>query len=320
MSQSEFTSNWLQALMLASDNASARRIRPWMTDIALLSAAEATAGQAEAAERLWEFGSSHGLGPLLQQIPLAQSLFLFQGDDSFLFHASPQTTEISDAASFVELLGYVEMERSWEAESTQADWTNLLRREAVRLGKGLNTQVIPDASMVRVPCMGCWNTRSWRIGFTRPDWLIIETEEVLQTRRPSVEILESVLLESFSYAMRSFKIPAKLNSFPPLDASWMASIASLYEWHRSILVTNEVGLDPWMRRVWAAVWPVVYRERNRLRGPCDLVELRKEVAECFRSAPLLTEWIFVFARLVCEVRCERGLGIAADFVDDFDPA
>jgi hypothetical protein len=70
-----------------------------------------------------------------------------------------------------------------------------------------------------------------------------------------------------------------------------------------------------MRRTWSAVWPVVYRERNKLRGECDLAALRKEVAECFSSVPLLTEWMFIFARLACELLYERGLGISADFVD-----
>jgi hypothetical protein len=40
------------------------------------------------------------------------------------------------------------------------------------------------------------------------------------------------------------------------------------------------------------------------------------VAECFGSVPLLTEWMFIFARLACEMLYERGLGIAADFVDE----
>lgn len=315
MSQTEFTSNWLQALMLASDNAAARRIRPWMTDIALLSAAVATVGQAEAAERLWVYGTDHGLQPLLNQVPLGQTIFRFQDDETFSFTASSKGPAIS-SASFIELLGYEPLERSWRAESTQADWTNLLRREAVRLGKGLNTQVIPNASMVSTPCTARWNTRTWTIVFSQPEWLTWEPEADLLTRRPSPDTLESILLDVLSFANGHFKVLGKPQAFPSTDALWMASIESLYGWHRSILVTNDIGLDPWPRRVWAAVWPVVYRERNRLRGECDLQGLRKEVAECFRSAPLLTEWMFVFARLACEVWFEHGLGIAADFADE----
>lgn len=317
MSQTEFTSNWLQALMLASDNSAARRIRPWMTDIAQVTAAESSPGQAEAAERLWDYGASHGLTTLLETLPLLQSNLRFEGDESFRFTPARNDSSISGPSQFVELLGFVASEQHWEAEVTQADWTNLLRREAVRLTKGLNVQAIPATAMVRVPCLARWDTRKWTIHFQQPDWLILEQEETLQTLRPPLESLESRFLECLSFASSQFKVSEPLRAFPPTDLPWMTSIETMFAWHRSILVTNDLGLDPWLRRVWAAVWPVVYRERNRLRGSCDLVALRKEVAECFRAAPSLTEWAFLFARLVCELRFERGLGIAADFVDDW---
>ncbi|MFN9714033.1 MAG: hypothetical protein ACK57G_09585, partial [Planctomycetota bacterium] len=126
MSQTEFTSNWLQALMLASDNSAARRIRPWMTDIAQVTAAESSPGQAEAAERLWDYGSSHGLTTLLETLPLLQSNLRFEGDESFRFTPARNDSSISGPSQFVELLGFVASEQHWEAEVTQADWTNLL--------------------------------------------------------------------------------------------------------------------------------------------------------------------------------------------------
>lgn len=315
MTQVGFTVNWLQALMLASENAAARRIRPWMSDIALVAAATPGTGQLEAAQRLWDYGASQGLVPLFEQIPLRQSLFRFQEDESFRFSPSVPVPRLTRVDEFLALLGFIPSEQSWIAEVTLSDWTNLLRREAVRLGKGLNVHAIPNSTAVRVPCTARWNNDSWCIQFEQPDWLTLQPTEILQTLRPTWDVMESAMLDSLAFANGNFKTPPKL-LFPPMDPSWMRSVESLYAWHRSILVTNEVGLNPWMRRTWAAVWPVVYRERNKLRGECDLTALRKEVAECFSSVPLLTEWMFIFARLACEFLYERGLGIVADFVDE----
>jgi hypothetical protein len=312
---SEFTANWLQALMLATDSLAARNIRPWMTDIALLGAAKSVDGQIEASERLWKYGSSHGLLPLLGELPLRQPRFRFEGDECFQFAASGSDSVITTASEWAGWLGLVPLEQSWRGTITQSDWTNLLRREAVRLNKGLNVQAIPPTSMVEVGCTARWDTDHWIIQFHQPDWLVLEMEDVVCAPRPSAESIESMVLDVLDFAGRQWNIASKLSAFPPLDAPWMNSVALLYSWHRAILVTNEVGLSPWMRRVWSAVWPVVYRERNRLKGTCDLDSIRKEIAECFRAAPQLTEWMFVFARLFCEVRFERGLGIAADFVD-----
>ncbi len=300
--------------MLASENSAARRIRPWMTDIALVAAATPSSGQLEAAQRLWDYGVTQGLLSLFEQIPLRQSIFRFQEDESFRFSPSTPFPRLSRVDEFLSLLGFIPSDQSWIAEVTISDWTNLLRREAVRRGKGLNVQAIPNSTAVRVPCTGRWSGNSWRIHFDQPDWLTLEPTEILQAPRPTWDVMEAAMLDSLAFANGNFKTPPRL-AFPPIDPSWMRSVESLYAWHRSILVTNDVGLNPWMRRTWSAVWPVVYRERNKLRGECDLAALRKEVAECFSSVPLLTEWMFIFARLACELLYERGLGISADFVD-----
>ncbi|MFO0014485.1 MAG: hypothetical protein ACK553_17260 [Planctomycetota bacterium] len=317
MSQLEFTANWLQALMLAADNAAARRIRPWMTDMDAVSAASHSAGQTEAARRLWEYANQHGLGPLLAQLPLRQPGFRFEDDECFRFQRSVPASSIASADEFIGDLGLIPSEWSWRGLVTQADWTNLLRREAVRRSKGLNVQAIPASSMVNIACTARWDTEKWMIQFEQPNWLILEMGDIVHAERPSCDAVEAVLLDVLADAQSRLPVASKPPSAQAQDAPWMRSVTALYPWHRSILLTNEVGLNAWMRRVWAAVWPVIYRERNRLRGECDLSALRQEVAECFREAPLMTEWMFLFARLVCAVRFERGLGIAADFVDEF---
>ena len=79
------------------------------------------------------------------------------------------------------------------------------------------------------------------------------------------------------------------------------------------MLADSYGLSPWMRRTWNCVWPVIYRERNRLKGPCDLAYLRSELKACFDHSPALVEWMFVVARLACEIHIGRGLGTAGDF-------
>jgi hypothetical protein len=317
MAKKEFTENWLQALMLAADNAAARRIRPWMTDIAAISAAALTEGQVESAERLWNYAQGHGLIPFLQLAPLQQTRFQFEDDECFRFERTAPAPALTSAATFIESLGLQAAEWEWTATVTHADWTNLLRKEAVRQSKPLNVQSIPiTSSMVEAPCLARWDTKVWTIQFKQPTWLHWNPVGIGLTPRPSSDAIDAVTLDAIAFANQHFKIATKLSAFAPADASWTGSIASLSAWHRSVLITNDVGVHAWFRRVWFSVWPVIYRERNRLKGECDLPLLRKELAECFVHAPELTEWMFLFARLLCEAKFERGLGIAADFVDE----
>jgi hypothetical protein len=316
MAKKEFTENWLQALMLAADNAAARRIRPWMTDIASISAAAFEEGQIHSAQRLWEYAQVHGLVPLLQLAPLQQSHFRFEDDENFRFALRAMAPALSSSVSFAECLGLQTKEWEWTATITHADWTNLLRKEAVRQSKPLNVQSIPKTSMVESRCVAKWDTTAWKIQFEQPNWLQLQPSGTLLAPRPSPDSIDAVALDAVAFANQHFKIATKLSSFAPTDASWTGSIASLSEWHRSVLITNDIGVHPWFRRVWFSVWPVIYRERNRLKGEFDLAALKKDLAECFVHAPELTEWMFVYARLLCEAKFERGLGIAADFVDD----
>ncbi len=93
----------------------------------------------------------------------------------------------------------------------------------------------------------------------------------------------------------------------------MQSIEKLKAFHQRVLTQDEFKTHSWFRRAWAAVWPVIYRERNRLKGACDIGLLRVELEACIRNVPELTIWMFTFARLVCQQQVSSGLGISGDY-------
>jgi hypothetical protein len=312
----EFTESWLQALTLSATNEAARGIRPWMTAIASLGASEALPDQLDAAKKLWEFGSNHGLLGLLSCTPFRQPEWRFEEDESFVFQHPPGAETLVDEDAFMRSLAIQPIDVPMIARATQSDWTNWIRKEAVRRSKPLSVAAIPQGSMVDLTCTAHWDTKAWSIRFPQPDWLVLEQPGIFHAQRPKQEAFDALMIEALSFANKNLQPTAKLSQFQPSDAPWMACVPQLYVWHRSVLLTEEFGGSPWFRRVWNGVWPVIYRERNRLRGPCDLQYLRTELADCFASAPRMVEWMFVFARLVMEIHIGGGLGISGDFKDE----
>lgn len=314
----EFTESWLQALTLSASNEAARRIRPWMTALGALSASEPLPDQLAAAKQLWQFAHSRGLVSLLSEIPLRQSEWRFEENELFSFQLrqlADGKKNIQSEGEFVAALAIEPVALEWTASVTQSDWTNLLRSEAVRRSKPLSVASIPQGVRVELPCTAHWDGQRWSIRFAQPDWLVLEQAGVVHAARPDTETIDAAMIDALSFANQSLMPTARLSQFELVDAPWMHCVESMIAWHRGVLISKEFGGNAWLRRVWSCVWPVVYRERNRLKGPCDLPKLRTELADCFASAPELTEWMFVFARLVTEVQWGRGLGIAADFVD-----
>jgi hypothetical protein len=314
----EFTESWLQALSLSAGHETARKIRPWITDIGWICASELVPEQSDAALRVWDYCQANGLLDLLTTTPFWSLTWRFDEDEFFEFDRSAgEPKRPMDFDTWRTGLGIEPTAVLLNARATQTDWTNLLRREAVRRSKPLSVTAIPQGSMVEVPCTAQWREARWRIQFEQPSWLDIEQVGIFYAKRPKREKIEELILGALDAANRSFKPTAK-TGFAATDALWMSCVEPLYDWHRSVLLTNEAGVSPWVRRVWNCVWPVIYRERNRLKGPCDLQLLRKELAECFASAPTLTQWMFIFARLVCELQIGNGIGIAGDWTDSAD--
>jgi len=311
----EFTESWLQALMQSATNEAARRIRPWYTDIGLLSASEMLEGQAEAASRLWNYCHGNGLLPILTCTPMTQPEWKFEDDECFSFRMRDIAQTMDSANAFSDSLGIREMQVPLSASVTSNDWTNLIRKEAVRRAKPLNVTSIPQGTRIEVLCRGIWASGRWQIAFDHPDWLTIDQPGIFHATRPGTDTIDALMLDAISFASQKLTVATKLSHFQASDAPWLSCVDRLYGYHRSVLLSSDMGASPWFKRIWNSVWPVVYRERNKLRGPCDLGMLRSELAECFGAAPLLTEWMFVFARLLWEVHLGGGLGIAGDFRD-----
>jgi hypothetical protein len=141
----------------------------------------------------------------------------------------------------------------------------------------------------------------------------IEMESEFIAPRPSFDLLTERLIDVLSTAKERFTSKSPLSNFNPDSSNWTTCIDEFSQWHREALLADSYGLSPWMRRTWNCVWPVIYRERNRLKGPCDLAYLRSELKACFDHSPALVEWMFVVARLACEIHIGRGLGTAGDF-------
>ncbi|MFM2217165.1 MAG: hypothetical protein RL240_1483 [Planctomycetota bacterium] len=325
--QREFTESWLQALTLSADHSHARSIRPWLTTIQTLAASAPNAEQAQEAEKLWEYASGHGLLSLITCLPARSTPWRFEDDECYKFSpvdSSSNQTPNGDAVGttdgsaitkerWLTELGISPVRFSGVAHVTAADWSNAIRKEAVKRGKPLNVTSIPAGNMLDLPCTLEWDLHQWKVSFTQPSWMQLTYESPFQADRTSMERLTEYLMDALGVGQEKFKPMQKLSAFEPESAPWTLCIPDFSEWHREVLFSQSIGLSPWMRRTWNCVWPVIMRERNRLRGPCDLQYLRTELKACFDSEPAMVQWMFILARLACEVRLGTGLGLCGDF-------
>lgn len=311
----EFTESWIQALTLSVESQAARRIRPWMTDIDAISAVKLNEGHLDAAKRVWDFCQLNGLAPLLQFIPANRTGWKFDEDECFVFEPI-YTEDAKTLETWSARLGLVAGDTKLSGRVTYEDWTNLIRKEAVRKGKPLNISAIPDGGMYTAASTGHWDLTDWTTNFETPNWLSIKQTGPFTTKRPEMSEIEEALMVAIDHANTKMQPAngAKI-SITPSKIAWIYNIERLQELHEHIVGDNKYDVSAWFKRVWCAVWPVVYRERNRLRGASDLQWIRTELADCFKTVPEMTEWMFVFARLTCQMQVGNGLGIAGDFVD-----
>jgi len=316
--QREFTESWLQALTLSADHTHARSIRPWLTTVQTLAASEPSQEQAAEAQKLWDYANANGLTTLLECLPVRSIGWQFEDDECYKYSVQGQGESQSEEADarksrWLRDLGITPIEVSAVAHVTASDWSNALRKEAVRKGKPLNVTSIPAGNMLDLPCQLRWDLKTWTVHFAQPDWMRIVYEAPFRAPRPTMEELTERMIDALGVAQERFKPAMKLSAFSPESAPWTICIPDFSQWHREVLVTQSIGLSPWLRRTWNCVWPVIMRERNRLRGPCDLQYLRTELKACFDSEPAMVEWMFILARLACEIRLGTGLGLCGDF-------
>lgn len=314
--QREFTESWLQALTLCINHEKARTIRPWLTTIQVLTASETLPEQKDEAIKLWNYAGEFKLDSFLELIPAKSSPWRFEDDEDFVFTPDLPKLEASKSdplERWLVTLGIQNCSIPATARVTSHDWTTIVRKQAIRRSKPMNVNAFPTGDVLELPCTLDWSPRTWTVRFAQPDWMSLEYESEFLAPRPSFETLTERLIDALATANERFKTKAALSNFAPDPASWTTSVAHFAQWHQDVLMADSYGLSPWIRRTWNCVWPVIYRERNRLRGPCDLANLRSELKACFDNSPDLCEWMFITARLCCEIQLGSGLGISGNF-------
>ena len=314
--QREFTESWLQSLTLCINHEKARTIRPWITTIQVLTSSQTLPEQTDEAIKLWNYAQENKLGGLLELIPANALPWHFEDDEEFVFTPNLEqlTQQVDDPKRrWLINLGIENFAIPATARVTSQDWTTMVRKQAIRRSKPMNVNAFPSGDVLELHCSLDWSPRTWTVRFAQPDWMSIEYESEFIAPRPSFELLTERLIDALASVNERFKSKTTVGQFTPDSTAWTSCIAELAQWHRDVLLADSYGLSPWIRRTWNCVWPVIYRERNRLRGPCDLGYLRSELKACFDHSPELCEWMFITARLACEIHLGSGLGTHGNF-------
>ena len=309
-----FTQHWLQSLTLVAREPVAQQIKPWMDTIDDISRASTEVDRGAAARRLWDFAQSEGLRSLLEILPVEQPAWLFDRDDPFQYRRVGRD-EITDFVTWSKCLGIEACAVALAAEVTSRDWLNLVRQEAVRLQKTMSTAGLPPGLNLQLACKAVWDLKGWSVRFDQAEWVVVRYDEPVSVPRPAWEEIEECVGWAIANANDALvpKIIAK-TSGDLGPQPWTSCVPRIECLHQRVLVQDAKHYSPWFRRVWACVWPVVYREQNVLRGEANIDVVRKELAACIQEIPRLTTWMFAFAKLVCECQLGRGLGISADYL------
>ncbi len=142
-----------------------------------------------------ELRKGKGLQALLEIAPYQGSDWLFDDDENFRFERS-FSEQLGTEEDWLDGLGVRASKISMVATVTHDDWTNLIRKEAVRLGKPLNVTAIPQGNLLRLPCVAHWDTKAWTIQFENPDWVQLKYEAIFTSERPSWNEVEETVLEA----------------------------------------------------------------------------------------------------------------------------
>ena len=308
-----FNVNWLQSLTLAVQYPATLQVKPLITDIDTIGSFQPWPARLEAAKRLWSFAEAHALLGLLDALPWNQSRWHFPSEDRFFFEPDASTRG-TGLEPWLTRLGAQPTESALRAEITQLDWTELLRKEMMHHGRSLNMSSMPTGKVLSLPCRGVWDGNNWEFRFEDPEWLVVKFDERFVVPRPALSEMEEglqwSLAEAWDWIDKKKKCPA---ATAERSSAWTENVASLQAWHEKVLTGLQTEQNAWGRRIWECVWPVIYREENRLRADCDLGWLRAELAECFRDQPKLTLWMFVFAKLLCKQQIAAGLSACGEF-------
>jgi hypothetical protein len=309
-----FTQNWLQSLTMVANDPVAKRIKPLVDTVNGLTRMNSESDRLTAAQQLWEFASKNDLQNLLDVMPIQQPIWLFDRDDVFTYQRTAADA-LQNFEQWCSWLGITECSVPLTTEVSNSDWLSLVRKEAVRLQRAMNTAAMPQGMNLKLPCTAKWDASRWSVQFDQVDWVIIHYEDPFTTDRPCLDDLDEKL--GWITATANDKlVPKKAPpcEFLPTSQPWMSCVERLQPLHHRVLIQDAKHTSNWFRRTWGCVWTVVYREQNALRGQADLDATRKEIAACITNVPDLTTWMFLFAKLLCECQMGRGLGVSGDFV------
>ncbi len=309
-----FTQNWLQSLTLVAQNPIARQVKPLLDTVNDLTRFNSEADRLASAQKLWDFAAAEGLRGLLEVLPIQQSTWKFDDDETFNYlHANREP--IPDFAAWTRCLGLTAGEFPLQAEVTSGDWLTLLRQEAVRLQRPTNVAAMPQGTNLTLPCTARWSLQNWSVSFDQAEWVSVQYDDPFTVPRVTFADISEKVLWMITEA-QDVCIPKTVPNctVDVVDHPWMACAERLATLHLRILVQEAKYFSPWFRRAWACVWPVIYREQNVLRGQAQIDPLRQEIAACIAAVPRLTLWMFTMAKLLCEIQFGRGLGISAHYV------
>jgi hypothetical protein len=309
-----FTQHWLQSLTLVAREPVAQQLKPLLDTIDELGRTGSESDRTAAAQRLWDFAEREGLRSVLEILPVEQPDWTFDREDPFSYRRVGRD-QIGDFATWAQCLGIAPCEVPLVADITSRDWLNLARQEAVRLQQTMSTAGLPQGLNLQLNCKATWDLKGWSVRFDQAEWVVVRYDEPVSVTRPEFDEIDETLAWAIATANESLvpKVIAKTSGeFEKLP--WLGCSDRLEPLHRRVLIADAKHTSPWFRRVWACVWPVVYREQNVLRGQANIDDVRQELAACIKEVPRLTTWMFVFAKLVCECQLGRGLGLSADYL------
>ena len=306
-----FTEAWLQALTLAVSTPAARQVKPLINDLDSLSQAREAAEQTAASQRVWDFASQNHLLPLLKLLPIDSPQWQFDDEETFSFEPTA-AKRIESLEDWRSALGITGCEVDLKASAVTSEWAGVLRREAVRHGKSISTALLPNTQSVQLNCTAAWDRQQWAVRIKEAEWRQFKYPQPFRGERESLDVASAALSRWFTDAKVAGPIEKVSSSASP--SPWIRSVPRLEPLHAAVFAAKPLpAYANTLQAAWQAVWPVIYREQNRLNQPVDLNQVRQDLAASFRDAPQLTLSIFVAAKLICLHQLGRGLGVCGDW-------
>lgn len=307
----EFTQPWLQSLTQAIDIPETRQIKPWFERIDSLYRQQAKVSPGQAADEVWEFGAKRGMVSILSLLPTMESEWEFDDHKEFTFRRNPLPSSIETLDQWKAEIGLSDCKIALEVGVLSADWTNFVRREALRQKKTFSSGTATATGMQSIACDASWRDGSWQMTLDGTEWLVVEIHDPFQTARPSVDTIRAAVWKSLEYAETAAKRCRWEEIAVQNPRDWAAQCPLLAELHQEVISSREYCSA--VRYAWESAWPIVYREQNILRGQSDIACIREQISHAMTQNADLTIWMFVMAKLLATSTIGSGLGTNGTF-------